>query len=70
MNSNGTKVESYCSKEMLLIFEYAYRSPAGLTKMQILIQGIKRFCIAHKLLGDAEATGPWAKSEVASLKGL
>ena len=55
---------------MLLIFEYVYKSPAGLTKMQILIQGIKRFCIAHKLLGDAEATGPWAKSEVASLKGL
>lgn len=55
---------------MLLIFEYAYRSPVGLTKLQILIQGIKRFCIAHKLPGDAEATGPWAKSEVASLKGL
>ena len=70
MNSNGTKVESYCSKEMLLIFEYAYRSPMGLTKMKILIWGIRRFCIANKLPGDAEAAGPWARSEVASLKGL
>lgn len=55
---------------MLLIFEYAYRSPMSLTKMKILIWGIRRFCIANKHPGDAEAAGPWARSEIASLKGL
>lgn len=55
---------------MLLKFAYAYKLPADLIKMQILIQEFERVCISNKLPGDADAAGPWTTSEVARLKDL
>lgn len=52
-----TKAEHYCPKEMLLKFEYAFKSAVDPTGMQALTQDIQRFCFSNKPPGDADATG-------------